>query len=87
MKHQLRFLATALFCVLSFAAVAHAQESVITGQVTTKEDGAPLPGAVVSIPSLNLSATTDQEGRYQLAVPPGVAKGQSVELRVTFSGL
>ncbi len=87
MNHPLRLLAAALFCVLSFAAVAHAQESVITGQVTTKEDGAPLPGAVVSIPSLNLSATTDQEGRYQLAVPPGVAKGQSVELRVTFSGL
>lgn len=77
----------AVLFVLSFTAAAHAQETVLTGQVTTREDAAPLPGATVSIPSLKLSTITDQDGRYRLVIPAGAAQGQNVELRVEFAGL
>jgi iron complex outermembrane receptor protein len=77
-------LALALLC----PAVAYAQEpSVVTGRITTRDDGLPLPGATVSIPTLKLSAMTDADGRYQLTVPAGQAKGQPVELSVMFAGL
>ena len=77
-----------LALILLCPAVASAQDpSVVTGRITTRDDGLPLPGATVSIPTLKLTAVTDADGRYQLAVPPGQAKGQSVELNVTFAGL
>src|SRR5215204_2690814 len=58
----------------------------ITGMVTTREDGLPLPGATVSIDSLNVSTTTDAQGRYRLEVP-ATAAGQTVDLKAGFSGL
>ena len=48
--------------IAGFASTARAQDAtVISGQVTTKDDGLSLPGATVSIPSLNVSATTDAQ--------------------------
>jgi len=74
--------------VLALVARLAAQESsVVSGRVTTEQDGLSLPGAAVAIPSLSLSATTDADGRYTINVPPGTARGQRVEVRVTFSGL
>ena len=65
-----------------------AQEGTqVTGRVTTRDDGLPVPGAVVAVPSLNLSATTDQDGRYTIPVPPTLARGQVVDIRGTFPGL
>ena len=67
-----RRLAVAVLAVLALvpSLPAFAQGPVtITGLVTTREDGLPLPGATVSIESLNVSATTDAEGRYRLEVP------------------
>jgi iron complex outermembrane receptor protein len=56
--------------------------------VPTSDDGLSLPGAAVSIPALNLSTTTDNEGRYQLTIPAARLKGaDTVELRVSFAGL
>jgi iron complex outermembrane receptor protein len=73
--------------VLLPALPASAQGPVtVTGVVTTREDGLPLPGATVSIESLSLSATTDAQGRYRLEVP-ATAAGQTVELKAGFSGL
>ena len=69
-------------------ALAYAQEpTVVTGRITTRDDGLPLPGATVAIPTLKLSAMTDSDGRYRLTVPAAQAKGQEVELSVTFAGL
>jgi iron complex outermembrane receptor protein len=73
--------------IVGFASTARAQDAtVISGQVTTKDDGLSLPGAMVSIPSLNVSTTTDTQGRYSLPLPAGRTSG-TVELRVTFAGL
>ena len=60
---------------------------MVTGRVTTALDGLPVPGAAVTIPALGLSTATDAEGRYSLAVPAATARGQRVELHVTFPGL
>lgn len=63
-----------------------AQEAtVITGTVTTAADGLPLPGATVAIESLSLSAVTDQEGRYTLAVPADVYRVR-IDDRIVLSG-
>src|SRR5262245_44660975 len=64
-----------------------AEPTVISGQVLNSDDGKPLPGAIVSLPALNLTATTDAEGRYTLTIPADLARGQTVELRATFSDL
>ena len=69
-------------------AIAYAQEpTVVTGRITTRDDGLPVPGATVAIPTLKLTALTDSDGRYQLTVPAAQAKGQEVELSVTVAGL
>ena len=60
--------------------------ATVSGQVTTRDDGLPVPGATVSIPSLGLSAVTDDAGRYSLSVPPDALKSQTVEVQVVASG-
>jgi hypothetical protein len=54
--------------------------------VTTKDDGLALPGATVSIPSVNLSAVTDTEGRYTIEIPARLVTGQTVEVQASSSG-
>ena len=49
MKH----LTLALLVALSFASSLAAQDMILTGVVTTREDGLPLPGATVTIDSLS----------------------------------
>ena len=83
-----RVLVLALLLSCSITAGVHAQDgATLTGQITTAPDRQPLAGATVSVPSLNLSVVTDQEGRYSLAVPADRAKNQTVELQVSFTGL
>lgn len=53
-------------------AVATAQEATtVSGQVKSSPGGTPLGGAIVSIPSLRVNATTDNDGRYSLVLPVG----------------
>src|SRR3989442_198743 len=53
-------------------AAATAQEATtVSGQVKSSPGGTPLGGAIVSIPSLRVSATTDNDGRYRLVLPAG----------------
>src|SRR5688572_16570063 len=75
-------------CVLLDPSVVGAQQTtVVSGRVTTKDDGLSLPGATVALPALKLSGLTNQDGRYEINVPGDQAKGQRLELRVTFPGL
>ena len=63
----------ALSCVIAavLPALAAAQPpAMITGQVTTRDDGLPVPGATVSIESLSLTATTDAGGAVPARAPP-----------------
>src|SRR5256712_11159788 len=77
-------------------AVANAQQATtVSGQVKTSVGGTPLYGAIVSVPSLRVSAATDPQGRYQLAIPAGTSgavtlsgqligfKTQSVQISLT----
>ncbi|HEY4322943.1 MAG TPA: SusC/RagA family TonB-linked outer membrane protein [Mucilaginibacter sp.] len=48
-----------------------AQNQNVTGIVTAKEDGLPLPGVSVKIKGTNFGAQTDQAGKYTLNVQAG----------------
>jgi TonB-linked SusC/RagA family outer membrane protein len=73
----------ALIVGLFAASAAHAQ-TVITGRVTN-EQGAPIAGANVAIPTLGIRVETDPSGNYRLAVPAERA-GQSVTVVGRFIG-
>ncbi|PSL31819.1 TonB-dependent receptor [Chitinophaga ginsengisoli] len=60
---QLLFLL--LLCSLS---TVHAQ-TVLTGTVTDKNSGKPLPGVSVSIPSSNTGVYTNESGQYRFTIP------------------
>ena len=75
-----------MFWVFSVGA-AMAQEMVLKGVVTTRDDGLSLPGATVAIDALKLEVTTDAEGRYSLTLPPGTPTTTALEVRATSSGL
>ena len=87
MYRMLRSTCFALILAVFTATAGLAQDGVtVTGRVTTAADGSTLPGATVSIPALKLSAQTGEDGIYSIAVPAALAKGQTVEIRVTFPG-
>src|SRR5262249_12176200 len=67
---------------------AWAQDAItISGVVTTHADGAPVPGAVVSISGTDLTATADAGGTYTLQVPRTVVHGDRLQLKVDALGL
>ncbi len=47
------------------------QERIITGTVTSVDDGSLLPGVNVVLKGTSKGATTDAQGRYSLSVPSG----------------
>jgi len=53
------------------AAAAAQEATTVSGQVKSSPGDAPLAGVIVSIPSLRVSATTDNDGRYRLVLPAG----------------
>lgn len=58
------------------------QATTISGTVTTRADGMPVPGALIVIGGTDVNATTDNNGRYSIDVPPAVARTGRVQLRV-----
>src|SRR5690554_1891553 len=50
--------------------IAILREVIITGTVTD-QNGAPIPGATVSVASTTIGTATDLDGRYSLSVPEG----------------
>lgn len=46
-----------------------AQERIVTGKVSSKEDGTTLPGVNVILKGTNKGTTTDADGTYKLSVP------------------
>ncbi|HET8625505.1 MAG TPA: SusC/RagA family TonB-linked outer membrane protein [Gemmatimonadales bacterium] len=79
-----RILALAALALTPSTAVAQ-QPAAITGQVT-REDGEPLPGATVAIPTIGFGTTTRADGRYVLTVPGNRVQGQQVTLSVRAIG-
>jgi len=60
-----------LFILLFIAGTAFGQERTITGTVTGKEDGQPLPGVSVRIKGTSGGTTTDASGRYSIKAAAG----------------
>lgn len=78
MKKQLfmTFLVAFSFCVNLFS-----QDKIVTGKVTTAEDGSGLPGVSVQVKGTNLGTTTDGSGNYTLSIP-----NANKSLKFTFIG-
>lgn len=53
------------------SAVAFAQSRVITGTVTSTEDGMGVPGATVLVKGTTIGTATDIDGKYSITVPAG----------------
>ena len=64
---------------------AAADSAIVTGTVTG-DAGTPISAATVSIPSLRLSATTNDAGVYRIQVPPDRFVARADTLRVTRLG-
>lgn len=66
-----------LFVLMFVAITAMAQERTVTGTVTSKEDGLPIPGVSVKVKGGTATATqTDSNGKYAIKAPSGA---QSLE--------
>ena len=74
----------ALLVGLLAAPSAHAQ-TVITGRITN-EQGAPIAGANVAIPTLGLRTEADAAGNYRLTIPDARVGGQPVTIVSRFIG-
>jgi TonB-linked SusC/RagA family outer membrane protein len=69
----------------TIASVAAAQGTTISGRVTS-EQGAPIPGVSVFIPTLNIGGQTNDAGNYTFVVSSANAHGQSVTLTARVIG-
>jgi TonB-dependent starch-binding outer membrane protein SusC len=67
--------------LLFASAAAFAQARVVTGTVTSGDDGLPLPGASVVVKGTTIGTATDLDGKFSLNVPQG-----SNVLVVSFTG-
>lgn len=70
-----------LFLLLFIAVQALAQERTVTGTVTDRTDGLPLPGVSIKATGSTAGTTTDGNGRFSLQVPSG-----STSLTFTYIG-
>jgi len=75
----------ALGIVMPATLPAVADSAIVTGRVTS-DAGTPIGAAIVSIPSLRLSATTNDAGVYRIFVSPDRFVARSDTLRVTRLG-
>lgn len=60
-----------LFLLLFVAFHAIAQERTVTGTVTDKTDGLPLPGVSVKVKGTNAGTSTSGDGKFTLRLPSG----------------
>lgn len=59
-----------ILCIFLVAATQlYAQNHTVSGKVTAKEDGLPVPGVSVSIKGTTTGTQTDANGRFSLSVP------------------
>src|SRR5690606_26517321 len=78
---RMKKLLQSLFLMLLVAGTAIAQERTVTGTVTDKTDGLPLPGVSVKVNGTNLGTTTGGNGTFSIRVPSG-----SSSLTVSYVG-
>ena len=75
--------ACSLVLLVSIVSRADAQEAVtLTGHVSSAS--MPLRGATVQIPELDLTTTTDANGRYTFIIPSSRVRGQAVTITARY---
>ncbi|MGI4898201.1 MAG: SusC/RagA family TonB-linked outer membrane protein [Janthinobacterium lividum] len=71
-----------LWIFLLISVQSYAQNRTITGTITDKGDGSPLPGVSVLITGTTIGTQTDTDGKFSLSVPAG----NNNTLTVTYIG-
>lgn len=71
-----------LFFAMALAISTFAQERIVSGKITSQEDGSALPGVNILVKGTTTGTVTDSEGNYRLSIPSG-----SVVLVFSFIGL
>jgi iron complex outermembrane recepter protein len=76
-----------LLCA-AFGRMASAQDLIsISGAITTRADGLPVPGAVIAIVGADASVTSEASGRYALRASREIVRDGHLQLRVDALGL
>ncbi|NEU09257.1 TonB-dependent receptor [Flavihumibacter sp. R14] len=66
-----KILQSCLLFLFILSAQAYGQDRKVSGTVTAREDGLPLPGVSVVIRGTQTGTQTDRDGKYTLSVPSG----------------
>ncbi|WP_448702567.1 SusC/RagA family TonB-linked outer membrane protein [Mucilaginibacter sp. AW1-3] len=66
-----KLLLTSVVVLLFLASHAQAQNRTITGTVTGKDDGTPIPGASVVVKGTHTGTQTNSAGKFSISVPAG----------------
>jgi len=69
----MRKLLQSLFLLLFIAFTAIAQERTVTGTITSKEDGLPIPGVSVKVVGTKVGTTTGSDGKFTIRVNPNAS--------------
>ena len=67
--YLIRTVSACLIITLFGVSAAYAQDMTITGQVTSQENGEPLPGVNVILKGTTTGTVTNVDGEYRLSVP------------------
>lgn len=76
-----KLLLSSMVVLLLLASHAQAQNRTITGTVTGKDDGSPIPGVSVVVKGTKVGTQTNLSGKFSINVPPG-----QQSLQVSFIG-
>lgn len=64
-----KLLRVSLACLFLFTSFWGNAQTVVTGKVTSSEDGSPLPGVSITIKGTTKGTSTDEKGTYKLSIP------------------
>jgi TonB-linked SusC/RagA family outer membrane protein len=64
-----KFLCLSILALLTFKVALFGQGIVVTGTVTSLEDGSPLPGVNIMVQGTTNGITTNVDGKYTISVP------------------
>ena len=63
-----------IFAALIYIVPLYAQETIVSGTITSGDDGSPLQGVTVTVLETSKHTITDAKGKYKISVPNGKAK-------------
>ncbi|HEY5023016.1 MAG TPA: SusC/RagA family TonB-linked outer membrane protein [Gemmatimonadaceae bacterium] len=81
-----RFTITLLALTLGLFGAREASAQVVISGKVTNEQGAPIPGANVTIPTLDVRTQADASGDYRVTIPANRANGQTVNIAGRYIG-